>query len=117
MPGRTLKQNAALHLYFTFVAEALNDAGLDMRAVLKPSVEIPWTSESVKEFLWRPIQRLMVNKPSTTRLTTREIDMIFETLNRHLGEKFGITENFPSIEPIIPKYDKKLNIGNQGSPG
>ena len=109
MPGRTEKQNRALHQYFTLIAEALNDSGLDMRAVLKPGVEIPWTTESVKEYLWRPIQKLMVNKPSTTRLTTREIDMIFETLNRHLGEKFGIHEDFPSIETIIQKNDSKLN--------
>lgn len=38
---RTLTQNRAIHLWFTMLADALNDAGLDMRTVLKPEIEIP----------------------------------------------------------------------------
>src|SRR5690348_12900528 len=91
---RTAQQNKALHMYFGLVARRLNDAGLDMRAVLKPNVEIPWSKESVKDYLWRPIQDLMLRKKSTTLLTTRDVDRVYETLNRFLGEKHGITEAF-----------------------
>jgi hypothetical protein len=97
---RTIKQNKALHLYFTLVANALNEAGYDMRKTLKPDVEIPWTPESVKEYLWRPIMQVQLQKNSTTEMTTKEIDKVFETLNRHLGEKLGVHEPFPSIEEI-----------------
>jgi hypothetical protein len=100
---RTELQNRALHLYFTFIAGALNDAGLDMRKVLKPEVSIPWSTETVKEYLWRPIQKLQLGKTSTTQLTTKEIDLVFDTLNRHLGEKFGVHEDFPSVETIMYK--------------
>lgn len=97
---RTIIQNRALHLYFQLVADTLNDAGLDMRAVLKPEVEIPWSKDTVKNYLWRPIQEIQLRKKSTTELTTKEIDEIFETMNRHLA-KHGVHEPFPSIEELI----------------
>ena len=102
---RTIQQNKALHKYFEILAETLNDAGLDMRVVLKPHVEIPWGKETVKDFLWRPIQSLQLGKRSTTELTTKDINKIYDTLNRHLAEKFGIYEPFPSIEELIEYGD------------
>ena len=63
---RTLTQNRCLHLFCEWLAETLNDAGKDMRSTLRHDVEIPWTRESVKEHLWRPIQKAMTEKHSTT---------------------------------------------------
>ena len=97
---RTQQQNKALHVYFQLVAEKLNEAGLDMRVVLEPEIDIPWTSETIKNYLWRPIQKIQLQKDSTTELTTKEIDIVYETMNRHIA-KFGITEPFPSIQEII----------------
>jgi len=48
---RTLKQNKSLHKFCELLADELNAAGLDMKTVLKPSVDIPWSKTSVKEFL------------------------------------------------------------------
>lgn len=101
MEKRTTKQNRALHLYFTMVADALNLSGLDMKKVLKPEVDIPWNGGTIKEYLWRPLQKAQLQKESTTELTTKEIDLVFDTLNRFLGEKWGIHEPFPSIETLI----------------
>lgn len=106
---RTLKQNNALHLYFTHLAEKLNEAGLDMRKVLKPSIDIPWTPQSIKENLWKPIMEFQLGKGSTTELTTKDIDAVFDTINRHLSEKFGLTVEFPSIESIINNSMTKLD--------
>lgn len=106
-PQRTIQQNKALHVLFKLLADTLNDNGLDMRKTLKPSVEIPWSALGVKEYLWRPIQQAQVAKTSTTKLTTKEIDEIFDTLNKHLGEKFGIHIPFPSIEFIINQYEER----------
>ena len=100
---RTVKQNRALHKLFDLYAENLNNAGLDMRKTLKPGVDIPWSAETVKEYLWRPIQKAQLNKDSTTELTTKDIDRVFDTINRHMGEKFGLTTEFPSIETVIDK--------------
>ena len=85
------------------LADELNDAGLDLRKVLKPEIEIPWSKESIKNFLWRPVQEIYLSKKSTTELTTKDIDEIWEILNRHLGEKFGIHIPFPSEEEMVLK--------------
>lgn len=101
MEKRTDKQNRSLHLLFKLLAEELNENSLDMRKTLKPGVEIPWTGDSVKEYLWRPIQEAQLNKKSTTELTTKEIDAVFDTITRHIGEKFGIYVPFPSIDEVL----------------
>ena len=98
---RTSQQNRALHLYFTQLAQELNDAGLDMRKTLKPEIAIPWSPNTIKEYLWRPVQKAQLQKQSTTELTTDEIDRVWETLNRHLGEKFGLYVPFPSEEQMM----------------
>ena len=91
------------------LADELNDSGLDMKKVLKPGVDIPWTKSSIKEYIWRPIQEVQLSKKSTTDLTTKEIDEVFETINRHLGEKFGVHVPFPSIDELMRVKDEKAN--------
>ena len=103
---RTESQNKALHVYFTQLAETLNDAGLDMRKTLKPEINIPWTGTSIKEFLWRPVMTAQLGKESTKELSTKDIDTIFDTINRHLSEKFGVTVPFPSIDELLFKQEK-----------
>lgn len=95
---RTPRQNSALHTYFGLLAQALSDAGLDMKKTLKADAEIPWTADTVKEFLWRPVMKAQLGKTSTTELSTKQIDEVYETLNRHLGDKFGVSVLFPSVE-------------------
>lgn len=87
---RTGQQNNALHLFLAQLAAELNAAGYDMRKTLKPGVELPWTTQSAKEYLWRPIQEALTGKQSTTEITTVEPTVIHETLARHLGEKLGV---------------------------
>lgn len=101
---RTAQQNRALHKYFELVAEALNDAGYGVQTVLEKVMEISWSKSLVKDILWRHAQLKLLDKRSTTMLTTKDIDKVYDELNRFLGEKFGITESFPSIEELI-NYD------------
>lgn len=98
---RTLTQNAALHKYCELLAEELNNSGLSMQKVLKPSIEITWTKESVKKYLWHPIQEAMYEKTSTADLSTDQVSKVYEILNRHLGEKFHTHVSFPSEEPPL----------------
>lgn len=104
-PQRTKQQNRALHVLFQMMSDLLNENGLDMRKTLKPSVDIPWSPDSVKEFLWRPVQEAQFNKHSTTELSTVEVDKVFDTLNKYIGEKHGIHLPFPSIETIIQEQE------------
>lgn len=92
---RTPTQNNCIHEFCQNLADALNDAGLDMRAVMKPEAEIPWTMTSAKEHLWRSIQKAMFQKESTTELTTKECSEVYETLNRHIAQKFGVSVPWP----------------------
>lgn len=107
---RTLQQNKALHKYFMMVAKRLNDAGLDMRRVLKPEISIPWETPSVKEHIWKPVQEAMLKKQSTKELTTDEVTKVYEVVNRFLAENHGITEPFPSIEQLMEWDEKQLGL-------
>jgi len=92
---RTLRQNAAMHVYFKNLSEALNDAGLDMKRVLKPEIDIPWSAKTVKEWLWKPIQDYVMGEKSTTKLNRANVSEVYEVLTRHMAEKFGLSVPFP----------------------
>jgi hypothetical protein len=85
-----------LHLYLDRLAEALNDAGYDMKKTLKEDVDIPWNRDMAKDFLWRPIQKAMTGKESTTEMNTVDPSDIYEVLNRHIAEKFGVSVPWPT---------------------
>lgn len=88
---RTPKQNNAIHLYCTLLAQAFNEAGLDMKVVLKPQVDIEWSTESVKKYIWKPIQKSLLGTDSTTKLKKgeKEIDRVYDHINRHLSQRFA----------------------------
>lgn len=103
---RTSQQNRSLHLYFTLLAEALNDAGYDMKKTIRQDIDISWTAISIKEYLWRPIQDMMFKQKSTTRLKTKDIDKIYDILNKTIGERTGVYVPFPSIETMYDTETK-----------
>lgn len=107
---RTENQNRALHLYFTWLAESLNDAGYTVQLVLAKKIDLDWDKDKIKELLWRPAQKAILQKGSTTQLRkTQDIDAVYEHLNRHLGEKFGIHVPFPTdkeLQLLALRYKK-----------
>lgn len=100
---RTIQQNKALWKYFEALAQEFSDHGLDMKKVLRPEIDIPWNKDTICEFLWKPIMKAQTDKSSTTELTTKEITEIYDTINRHLSEKFGISVEWPSLDSLINK--------------
>ena len=95
---RTLQQNKALHKFCELLADALNDAGYDMKKTLKPGVDIPWTKDMIKEHIWRPVMKAMEGVESTTEMNTVDPSEIYEVVNRHMAEKFGVHVSWPSNE-------------------
>lgn len=96
---RTYSQNKALWLWLTMLADVLNTAGLDMKAVLKADVDIAWTKASTHDYLWIPIQKAALGTDSTTELNKLDIDTVRDHIVRHLAEKF------PGIDiPPFPSY-------------
>ena len=91
-----MQQNKAMHLYFEMLAESLNDAGLDMKTVFeRKTMEVPWTKESVKACLWKPIQDAMYEVDKTSKLETHQVAQVYEVLNRHIANNFGLYVPFP----------------------
>lgn len=94
---RTIQQNKSLHLWAAHLAEELNDAGFTITKVLKHDVEIPWTKETVKELIIKPVVAALYKKDSTTKLTTKELSQVVVVIEKHLSEKTGVSIDFPSV--------------------
>lgn len=92
---RTSVQSNALHKYCGDLAKALNDSGQDMRMV-KDDVELPWTKETVKELLWKPIQKAVTGEESTRKVKVGDYSKVYDVLNRHLATTKGVQVFWPS---------------------
>ena len=95
---RTHQQQKAIEVYCRELAKAMNDAGLDQRAVfelMKEGFQVPWTQETVKDNLFRPIVQAKTGQSSTTGLERSQVTEIYETLNRFTGERLGLSMPFP----------------------
>jgi hypothetical protein len=87
---KTEKQRNSLHLGLTWLANHLNEIGKDMRVVLKPTVAIPWTMLSCKEFLYKPILKGYANKDSTEDMDKHEPGQVWDIMMKHLGENHQV---------------------------
>jgi len=97
---RTNPQNAALHLYFTMLADQLNNAGYTFTNYL--GIEIPFTMELIKESIWKPTMFEMFNIKSTTKLTTKMINELIDVFSKHFGER-QIYVEFPNWQSFTQK--------------
>lgn len=113
MAKRTINQNKALHKGCQLIGDALNDAGHDMRKVLKPEVEIPWTTLSVKEYMFKSIMKSMFQKESTTELEkVGEIEEVWDVLMRHLNKPQESLDGKPFLDEYIPFPNDDEKISN-----
>jgi len=101
---RTVTQNGALHLYFAFVSEELNNLGIEFEytGIKGLSMGCPYTESIVKEMIWKPIQKTLFNTDSTTKLDTNQMNRIIDILTKFFAEQ-GINLQFPSIETLMSK--------------
>lgn len=103
---RTDQQNKALHVFFTLLAEELNNKGCDVKVVvdqMKKGANVPWTKDSVKDILWRPFQKAMARVSSTTELDKMLPGDIHQALMENLMEKLPVIDyvEFPSNDRMI----------------
>ena len=94
---RSQTQNAALHLFCSQLADKLNEAGFDFRVFIKEGYPVPFNEMLVKEYLWRPIQKAITGKDSTTKPERNEYALIYDSLNLKLAEH-GIFQAWPTQE-------------------
>jgi len=105
---RTNKQNAALHKYLGDLANALEESGIDQKMFIDKlkGWTIPITPEFLKE-IWKIKQEKMFMHESTTKLTTSEINRIYDVINKFTSQEFGVSEAFPSMEAILIKSEQE----------
>ena len=92
--SRTQKQNRSLHVWCRQAAEILRDSGIDTKQFFKEGYEVPFTTEIVKNNIWRPIQKAVTDKDSSRELTTSEVTAVYDQINLLLAEK-GIHVPWP----------------------
>tara|TARA_R110002033_G_scaffold51468_2_gene98528 strand:+ start:874 stop:1317 length:444 start_codon:yes stop_codon:yes gene_type:complete len=101
---RTSAQNDAIHLFCRWIADAANNAGYEMKissSLLQFDVDVPWTMESVKERIWRPLQKAKFpGRKLTRQLLRHEVSEIADVIIRHFGEKRGLVVKFPSKDDL-----------------
>ena len=95
---RTYLQNNAIHKYLTMLTDEFNDSGLTVQQVLAQAVEREWTMLGGKEQIWRPIQKALFDTESTTKLDRKQVSEVYNVIDRHTGEKFGLHVPFPNKE-------------------
>ena len=102
--GRSLPQNASLHLWLTQMATLMNEAGYSHRKLwkaMKESFDIPVTMEMLKEIA-QNVSLDRFNEKRTSKLTTVQFSELYEILNSAFGGSVGISLPFPSDEPPMP---------------
>lgn len=95
---RSVLQNRSLHLYFTQLAQTLNDNDLTVQLVLEQAIERHWCMETVKAQLWQPLQNSLYGDIKTSNMDTKAYSKVDFYLSHFLSTKFGISVPFPSKE-------------------
>ena len=96
---RTYRQNRTIHLLFRRMAEALNDAGFEIRHPMKADLEIPYSEESVKELLYKPIITSYFKVNRSSELNTEQLSESMEILVDAVNRNTGVYVHIPSQEP------------------
>ena len=98
---RTIRQNNSFHKYAELLAQALRDAGYeDMKTIIR--VPITPTKENVKEEMLRPVMKAMFPEiDSSAKLTTVQMQQLYEQMNLFTSERLGVSVDWPSSEPPI----------------
>ncbi len=93
---RTIPQNNAGHKWFRQIAEALNDAGYTVNSREVLQLDVPFTEDVVKEFMFKRVMSAMFpDKTSTTQLTTAQFSEVAKVVERHLAASMGVNVPFP----------------------
>ena len=97
--SRTTQQNSSLHLYFTFIANELNDLGMEFQyfGVTGKALSMKYTPHIVKDYFWKPIQLTLFNVETTTKLDTNQMNNIIDIVTKFFADK-GVVIPFPSLD-------------------
>jgi hypothetical protein len=97
MTQRTISQNSSIRVFDRLLADELNAKGHTVKLVLekmKTGADVPWTPSSAHDLLWKPMQKAMTGKESSTELDTTQPSDIHKTL------MFWLVENLEDVDYI-----------------
>ena len=97
---RTWRQNNTLHLLFRRMAKALNDAGFEIPHPFKPDLEIPYSEESVKELLYKPIITMYFKVDRSSDLDAEQLSESMTILVDAVNRNTGVYTPIPVGEPV-----------------
>lgn len=116
MTQRTDLQNRSLHRWATLMADSMNAAGFQQRAVLNElhqDFEVPWSQEAVKA-IFRQVAGIMYpDVESTAELSTTQIQRVYEVVDAKLAEITGIHHEWPSTESMSMCRPRSGNENNR----
>lgn len=88
----------------------LNNGGFTVKVVLAKTPELDWNEKLFKEMLWRRIQKKKTGKTSSADLESGELQIVWEELNRFIGQEFGVHCPYPSLESLIEEENNIKSI-------
>jgi len=100
---RTGQQRKAIEVYCSLLADAFNEAGLTVQAVLEKTLDCDWNQSMVKDAIFKKATGRILDKDSTTKLSSSEVTIVYDTVNRFAAQ-FGIHVAFP-----VDKTKKEIN--------
>lgn len=87
---RTIQQNKRLHQWMRELACEFNNRGLYVQKVLKPTWEIEWTEELVKDNIVRPIAETVAQTEHTHELNKLQLQQVIDIIDKNLLQKFDV---------------------------
>lgn len=86
---RSGRQNDSLHVWFRDVANELNKRGIDYKHFFK-KFDFEFTEHSVKDHIWKPVQKAVVGFDETHKLERQQVSEIYDIINKKMAEDHGI---------------------------
>jgi hypothetical protein len=97
---RTLRQNSSLHKWFKESADECLNCGVCINDILEQTMELQVDEEFIK-WLFRRIGRKKYGATSTSKLTTSQVNFIYDEMVKFFAEKVNPPVElppFPSLE-------------------
>jgi len=93
----TPQQKNALHLWYRQTAEALDDAGIDMRTFIRVPIR-PSETNFKYEIAYPVMRAINPEAEKTNDMLTTDVVELYETLNRAFAERGYTCPPFPHDE-------------------
>lgn len=103
--ARSTLQNRSLHKYCRTIACLMNESGTTQRTLIgkfKEGFELPVTMHMIKD-IFREVGKAMHKKESTRKLTTSEIQEVYEVVDNRFNEITGVSSPWPSKNIMMEK--------------